>query len=489
MLMIFFSSAGWQDWDVQRQPLIREGMPILVDDDLAFEDEGGERPAAVANRWLQQLPVSGVAAPSSWQVYARALRGWLEFVNVRGAEAFGSRDHLRAVLSAYAEHRLAGPVAARVSGATWNLQVGVLAQFYAWAVEEAYASAVPFTYGVGRRLTEGRLVEVRRNLAKVRGPQPHTRIKYLEWEFVEMFVRALEGLLPDGSLDPAFRGLNPGRDAAAGKLVLSSGLRRREFTYLLVHEVPPLPSQPCVVPIQLPVPGVLAKGNKYRTTWASYEALAAVHRYCRLERRLAIDGSPWRPDLGEPLVVTEADRYGGVLNGQRRVAWAKLTPSERLRLVDAGGGSLLLWVQRSGAPFVDWATVFRRVSARIRSRFDARFPHVKPHRLRHTFAMATLELLITGYYQQAAKLVADTGDAAAMALYLTKADPLLILRDLLGHASVSTTEIYVSRLDATRIFRDAYPGAGTAGLSEDVFAELADEFGDEFGDDKAQVMV
>ena len=72
-----------------------------------------------------------------------------------------------------------------------------------------------------------------------------------------------------------------------------------------------------------------------------------------------------------------------------------------------------------------------------------------------------------------------------MALYLTQADPLLILRALLGHASVSTTEIYLSRLDATRIFRDAYAGAGAeaglseAGLSEDVLAELAEEFSDE----------
>ncbi|MCY0925075.1 hypothetical protein OTB20_02420 [Streptomyces sp. H27-H1] len=46
-----------------------------------------------------------------------------------------------------------------------------------------------------------------------------------------------------------------------------------------------------------------------------------------------------------------------------------------------------------------------------------------------------------GYYQQAARLVLDTDDDNAMALYLTKADPLLVLRDLLGHASVATTQV------------------------------------------------
>lgn len=33
-------------------------------------------------------------------------------------------------------------------------------------------------------------------------------------------------------------------------------------------------------------------------------------------------------------------------------------------------------------------------------------------------------------------------------------------RDLLGHSSVRTTEHYLSRLDMTRIYRDAYQRAG-----------------------------
>jgi integrase len=79
------------------------------------------------------------------------------------------------------------------------------------------------------------------------------------------------------------------------------------------------------------------------------------------------------------------------LVNDRRVAWARLTPRERLRLVDAEGGSLLLAVKRDGAPFVDWATVFRRAPARIRARFEPRFPHVKPHRLRHSFVTTMLD--------------------------------------------------------------------------------------------------
>ncbi len=78
--------------------------------------------------------------------------------------------------------------------------------------------------------------------------------------------------------------------------------------------------------------------------------------------------------------------------------------------------------------------------------------------------MATLERLVRGYYQQAARLVVDTDGDDAMALYLTKADPLLVLRDLLGHSSATTTQAYLHLLDTQRIYREAYeqaaPGEG-----------------------------
>jgi integrase len=116
--------------------------------------------------------------------------------------------------------------------------------------------------------------------------------------------------------------------------------------------------------------------------------------------------------------------------------------------------------------------VFERTADRIRTRFEPRFPHVYPHRLRHTFSMRTLEYLVTGHYRRAAKLVAETEADAALVFYLSKADPLLVLRDLLGHSTVLTTEKYLNRLDTTRIYRDAYDRAGTeAGLLEQAQAD------------------
>jgi integrase len=151
-----------------------------------------------------------------------------------------------------------------------------------------------------------------------------------------------------------------------------------------------LPPKPAGAPIPFRVPAGVTKGGKFRTTWITYEALAAVHHYLGLDRAAATDGSSWRPprSWGEPLLVTDPDARGGRINGVRR-PWDSLTPGERRRLVAPGGGSCLIAARADGGPFTAWPTVFERTADRIRSTSEPRFPHVHPHRLRHTFAIRT----------------------------------------------------------------------------------------------------
>lgn len=474
VILNLFSSRGWRSWDLECRPLIPEGMPVLVDDDLRFEDGPvAPRPAVVVNRWLRELPASGAPAPSSWANYARVVKEWAEFLSEHGVGLFESRERLKAGLSRYAEHRAAGPVKARFAATTWGQHMSILSLFYRWAMAEGYASAEPFTYRAARALFAGTGREVRVNLAIRRTPKPHVTIKYLEPDFVELFRKGLRGLAPDGSDDSGFAGREMARNAAIGDLALSTGLRLQEFSYLLYWEIPALPTAPTGAPIPFPVPAGVTKGRKLRTTWISYEALAGLHDYLQLDRAATTAGSPWRPPdrWGERLAVTEPDARGGRINGIRR-SWDSLTPAERRRLIAPDGGSCLLAVKNDGGPFTAWSTIFERTSDRIRARFEPRFPHVNPHRLRHTFSMRTLEYLVTGHYRQAAKLVRDTDADAALVFYLSKADPLLILRDLLGHSTVLTTEKYLRRLDTTRIYRQAYEEAGAAaGLTDEADAE------------------
>jgi integrase len=271
----------------------------------------------------------------------------------------------------------------------------------------------------------GRGGKVLVNLATRRRPKPHVTIRYLEADFTAVFLNALAGLLPDGSPDTGFPGRELARNHAIGELALATGLRLAEFTYLLVYEIPMLPATPSAMPIPLAVPAGVAKGGKRRTTWVSYDALACVHHYLKLDRAAAVGGSTWRPAprWGAPLLVSEPDERGGRINGVRR-RWDSLTPGERRRRVAPGGGSCLLAVKAGGAPFTAWPTVFERTSDRIRARFEPRFPHVHPHRLRHSFSMATLEHLVAGHYRKAARLVSDTGPGRGAGVVCVQGRPV-----------------------------------------------------------------
>ncbi|MDQ1058257.1 hypothetical protein QFZ23_002158 [Arthrobacter globiformis] len=123
VIMSFFSSQRWQSWDLEYRPVIPEGMPVLVDDDLLFEDgPAAPRPATLVNRW-------------------------------------------KAGLSRYAERRAAGPVKGRFAATTWGQHMSILSLFYRWAIDEEYASAEPFTYRSARALFAGTGRKVKVNLA------------------------------------------------------------------------------------------------------------------------------------------------------------------------------------------------------------------------------------------------------------------------------------------------------------------------------------
>jgi len=151
VILSFFSSRGWESWDLERRPLIPERMPVLVGEDLRFEDgPGAPCLVMVVNQWLRELPASGCPAPSSWESYARAVKAWAEFLTEHGVGLFDSRSRLKYALGKYAEYRAAGPAKERFAATTWGQHMSVLSLFYRWAMGEGHAEAEPFTYRTAR---------------------------------------------------------------------------------------------------------------------------------------------------------------------------------------------------------------------------------------------------------------------------------------------------------------------------------------------------
>ncbi|MFI0219977.1 hypothetical protein [Streptomyces lydicus] len=75
-------------------------MPIIVDDDLRFEDAAGvPRPAMVGNHYLRELPLNGAPAARAWRNTAISLCGWMTYLQGLGGDPLGHREELRAALN------------------------------------------------------------------------------------------------------------------------------------------------------------------------------------------------------------------------------------------------------------------------------------------------------------------------------------------------------------------------------------------------------
>jgi site-specific recombinase XerD len=422
--------------DRQRRAGLRQGLPFFLDE--------ADAPIEYVNRWLRQLPAAGCHSPRTWKAYAEDWRTWFLFLRRHEADPLmATRDH---VASFYTERRLEAD--APVAPSTWNRSVAALDNFYDWAIEEGLVERSPFSYrfviegGADRSRTGGR-----RNQARERTGRAHASVRWLEGDYTRLFIEVgLGGMTAHGVEDAAFRGRNHVRNVAFAELLLGAGLRSSEGSHLLLWELPSPPGSDAPF-VTMELPAGIAKGGKPRTVWVAPSVLARLDSYVRAER--ALTEIAWQPK--RPLVVESHDRDGGVLNG-RRVRWANLAIADRERLVLPDGTSPLLFLRDgsrgAGGPMTGWNAVFEQASERCRA-LDPYFPKVTPHVLRHSFAMATLRFLINQAARRIEKIEMWAG-REEIAGYWRLHDPLLTLRDLLGHASVTTTQIYLKLADPTR---------------------------------------
>lgn len=292
--------------------------------------------------------------------------------------------------------------------------------------------------------------------------------------FLEVGLRG-DGYARDGA--PGY----PERDYVYGLLLATTGLRREECAFLLDVEVPVPETMGAE---SLHVFDRLGKKQVVRSIYITAQVAHAADLYRQSERHRIVQSAQRSLRVkvrdGSLLVIDDLFERRGkpyVAVGSQRIPLVRFTNKHRakaVRLLDDGTiDPLALFVSRSGLPpgLERWNQLFADARERVRHcghrDQPPRHVHVTPHTMRHSYAVRMLAALMKEGRQRA-------GDP-----YLLLANPVLTVKELLGHASVKTTMHY---LHAAETWTENVPTALAATV-----AELVGHTDDDYGPDPESI--
>lgn len=416
--------------------ILREGA--LYDSDL--------------DRFFCDLPLNGIRSRHSLRAYGYDVLVWVRFLSEACAKTIWQAG--RADVLAYHRVRRRAEAGQRISAASWNRAVACLDRLYRWGVQEGLIAEAPFTHrSVWRKGHGGQRAQIAtRNDAY----EPATRKPNVSFVTLEDYRRfrdvGVRGLLHDGGTRPGARDRNGLRNALFSDLLVTTGLRLEEASSLFASDLA-FTDHRQGRQVWLDLPDAQTKGGRGRQILVPARLIEQVRAYIDVERAHAVTkfqrGSGWQ-SIDRPIFV-HRDRCAArlrLLDGGD-IALDLLVPEERGRIIicaDDGTPSepAALWLSEIGLPVQpnSWEVIFARASDRCRSfGFDV---NVRPHQLRHTFAVHMLAMLIQHRLRDA------TLPAGPMEGYRQiLGDPLQQVQRLLGHASLATTYIYLDHI-ATR---------------------------------------
>ncbi len=317
-----------------------------------------------------------------------------------------------------------------VAQTSLQTEVSCIANFYRYAAASGWMDADPIPRWNGR-IT---LIP--------RGVRRHRVSKFLSPAQTSHFLRV--GLRGDGAA-PDTRPAFPERDYCYGLLLATTGLRREEAGLVLDVEVP--------APAEMRADGVHAfertgKGGVTRFVYVTAEAAHAIDLYRQTERATKVRAA--QPLLrrkrraGQLLITDGFATYRGkpaVLVDGRKVLLTNFSDEDRARAVrildDGTIEPLAIFLAQGGLPptIKYWDELFSDARERVHDLGHADRPpaHVTvgPHTMRHTFAVR----MLAGLMRQGR----ETTDNA----YEFLANPVLTVKELLGHASMETTHRYL----------------------------------------------
>ncbi len=418
-------------------------VPVILRDGSVYD--------ADLDRFFLDLPLSGLRSRHSLRAYGYDVVVWVRFLAEARGKAVWAAE--REDVAAFHRARRRDDAGFRISAASWNRSVASLDRLYRWAEQQGLISATPFTHrSVWRRGHGGTRARLAlRNDAYERTAR-RAEVRFVALEDYRVFRDVgMRGLTPAGVERPGARDRNGMRNALFAELLVSTGLRLAEASYLLAHELAGMERTAASDrQVWLDLPLGLTKGERGRRVLIPRRLLQQVLAYIAVEREAAcakfLARSGWQA-IDRPILI-RAPGPGGKLTARDGGAISAdvLTPDERGRLVICGGTgtpreSAVLWLTEVGQPVLpnSWEAIFARASRRCAE--AGLFLRVSPHQLRHSFAVHMLAMLVQR------RLREDAVPGGAMEGYRQLlGDPLQQVQRLLGHASLATTYIYLDHI-------------------------------------------
>ncbi|MDN3564344.1 tyrosine-type recombinase/integrase [Paeniroseomonas aquatica] len=229
-------------------------------------------------------------------------------------------------------------------------------------------------------------------------------------------VRALSA----GEFKTFVQAADSSRMRAGCAACLGTGMRVSELAALRLSDIPDPQSPSNIGRAYLPAT-IMGKGRKVRTIYWPSTAIKWIQWYVNGERRLAVETL------------------------RQRISKQEITASQTFLTVGSGGSLIEqstspLWLAENGEPLSQkrWGKDFAKVSDRC----GKNGPQCSPHNLRHSYAIATLSLLINAMLK---KEMVDRhlGREEGRVYFM---EPIREVKERLGHASIDTTMIYLDHI-------------------------------------------
>lgn len=417
----------------------------------------GELYDADVDRFFLDLPLNGVRSRHSLRAYGYDIMVWLRFLTEVCDKTVW--EAARADVEAFHRIRRRGEPGIRISAASWNRSIAAIDKLYEWGVREGLLPSSPFSHREiwrrNRTRGQGKLI-TRNDAFEGRANQNTIRFVTLE-DFRQFRDVGLRGLSANGAERPGARDRNGLRNALFAEMLVVTGLRLEEASFLLVFELDALPAANASRrQTWLNLPAGLTKGERGRAILIPDGLLQRLQTYIRVERTHAVTKFKAREGwnlVERPILVRRPTACSGnlLLVDGRTVPLEVFSPDERERLVICDADSTpietaVLWVTEVGQPVRpnSWEVAFARACHRCQA--NGLPIDISPHQLRHTFAVHMLAMLIQRQLD-GGSLASSAGPAEGYRRIL--GDPLQQVQRLLGHASLETTSIYLDHI-ATR---------------------------------------